>query len=101
MSMCVGALKMKTRVESLQKNNNNEPIFQQTKFSVLDLGLTDRRNLTGTWPKSACGKSSSCRFSFSAARRSVFLFVFRFPSLFTPLLERDYYFENKVCNKFL
>ena len=64
---------MKTRVESLQKNNNNEPIFQQTKFSVLELGLTDRRNLTGTWPKSACGKSSSCRFSFSAARRSVFL----------------------------
>ena len=25
--------------------------------------------LTDTWPKSACGKSSSCGFSFSAARK--------------------------------
>ena len=33
--------------------------------------LTNRRNLSGTRPKSTCGKSSSCRFSFSAARKAI------------------------------
>ena len=41
------------------------------KFSVIDLVLTDRRNLSGTRPKSVCGKSSGCRFSFSAARNAL------------------------------
>ena len=31
--------------------------FQHTKFSVIDLVLTDKRNLSGKWPKFACGKS--------------------------------------------
>ena len=33
--------------------------------------VTDRRNLSGTRPKLAFGKSSSCRFSFSAARNAI------------------------------
>ena len=33
--------------------------------------LTDRRNLLGKRPKSACGESSNCRFSFSAARNAI------------------------------
>ena len=35
---CVGALKMKTRVESLKKNNNNnnEPIFNVKNFQFLN-----------------------------------------------------------------
>ena len=41
---------------------NNRPNFQCTKFSVIELVLTDRRNLSGTRPKSTCGKSSSCQF---------------------------------------
>ena len=40
---------------------NYEPSFQYTKFLVIELVLTDKRNLSGTRPKSACGKSSSCR----------------------------------------
>ena len=32
--------------------------------------LTDRRSPAGTRPKSASGKSSSCRFSFSAERNA-------------------------------
>ena len=39
--------------------NNNGHNFQATKFSVIDFVLTDRRNLLGTQPKSACGESSS------------------------------------------
>ena len=68
---CVGA---KTRdeksVERLQKQNDGRN-FQYAKLSVIDLVLTDRRNLLGSQPKSACGKSSSCRFSFSAARNAI------------------------------
>ena len=45
--------------------------FQLKKFSVFDLFLTDRRNLSGTRPKSACYKSSSCRFSLSAVRNAI------------------------------
>ena len=47
--------------------NNNVRNFQFTKFSFIDSVLTDRRSLSGKRPKSASGKSSSCRFSFSAA----------------------------------
>ena len=55
---CVGVGKMKKA-------------FKQTKLSVIDLVLTDRRNLLGTRPKSAYGKSSSFRFWFSAARNAI------------------------------
>ena len=59
---------MKKCVESLQKQNRRS--FQYTKFSVIDFVLIDRR-LLGTQPKSACSKSSSTRFSFSAARNAI------------------------------
>ena len=65
------------------------------KFSVIDLVLTDRRNLSDTRPKSACGKSSSSRFSFSAVRNAItkvtdfvtFGFSFRTCLVFSPLKE--------------
>ena len=38
--------------------------------SPVDFVLTDRRSLSGKRPKSASGKSSSCRFSFSAERNA-------------------------------
>ena len=40
------------------------------KFSFINVVLTDRRSLSGKWPKSASGKSSSYRFSFSAERNA-------------------------------
>ena len=46
-------------------------IFNIQKLSVIDFVLTDTRNLPGKRPKSACGKSSNCRFLFSAARISI------------------------------
>ena len=58
---------MKKCVEKPNHGRN----FQLTKFSVFDLVLTDRRNLSGTRPKSACYKSSSCRFSLSAVRNAI------------------------------
>ena len=48
--------------------NNNGRNFQFTKFSSIDFVLTDRRSLSGKRPKSASGKSSNCRFAFSAER---------------------------------
>ena len=36
----------------------------------MDLVLTDRRSLSGKQPKSASGKSSSCRFPFLAERNT-------------------------------
>ena len=50
--------------------NNNGRNFQFTKFSFIDFVLTDRRSLSGKRPKSASGKSFSCRFSFSAERNA-------------------------------
>ena len=50
--------------------NNNGRNFQFIKFSFIDFVLTDRRSLSGKRPKSARGKSSSCRFSFSAVRNA-------------------------------
>ena len=55
----------------ITSKTNNGPNFQYAKLSVIELDLTVRRNLSGTRPKSACGKSSSCRFSFSAARNAI------------------------------
>ena len=72
---------------------NNGPSFQYRNLSVIELDLTNRRNLSGKRPKSAYGKSVSARFSFSAARNFItndteyvgfgfffFLFVFWFSS---------------------
>ena len=42
--------------------------FRFTKSSFIDFILTDRRSLSGKRPKSAGGKSSGCRFSFSDER---------------------------------
>ena len=86
---CFDALKMK----KLNHYKNNWHNFQYTKFSVIELALCDRRNLSGKRPKSACGKSSSCQFSFSATRNAItkateyvtFGFSFRILVLFSPL----------------
>ena len=57
---------------------------QQKSTLLMNEVLSGRRNISGTWPKSAGGKSSSCRFSFPAARnaitKAVSLFVFWFSS---------------------
>ena len=45
-------------------------IFGLQNFDVLTFFLADRRSLSGKRPKSASGKSSSCRFSFSAERNA-------------------------------
>ena len=50
--------------------NNNGRNFQFKKFSSIHFVHTDRRTLSGKRPKSAGGKSSSCRFSFSAERNT-------------------------------
>ena len=50
--------------------NKNGRNFQFTKFSFIDYVLTERRSLSGKRPKSAGGKSSSCRFSFSDVRNT-------------------------------
>ena len=52
--------------------NNDGRNFQFTKFSFIDFVLTDRRSPSGEQPKSAIGKSSSCRFSFSLSVSGVF-----------------------------
>ena len=59
-------------VQTIQKQTMGV-IFdtQNSQLLTIDLVLTDRRNLLGTRPKSAYGKSSSCRFSFSAARNAI------------------------------
>ena len=54
-------LKVKACVESLQKKKQ-WAWFQCTKFSVFVLVLTDRRNLSGTRPKSGCTKSQVVDF---------------------------------------
>ena len=59
--------------------NNNGRNFQFTKFSFIDFVLADRRSLSVKRPKSASGKSSCCRFSFSAVRhQSHWIRNFRF-----------------------
>ena len=51
--------------------NNYGCNFQFTKFLFTDFFLTNRRNLSDTRAKLACGKASSCRFSSSAARNVI------------------------------
>ena len=50
--------------------NFNGRNFQFTKFSFIDFVFTDRWSLSGRWPKSVRGESSSCRSSFSAERNA-------------------------------
>ena len=68
---CVGAhpLRWKNALNYDYKNNNSRN-FQFTKFLSIDFVLNDKRSLSGKRPKSARSKSSSCRFSFSAARNA-------------------------------
>ena len=74
--------------------NNNGRNFQFTKFSFIDFVFTERGSLSGKRPKSAGGKSSICRFSFSAARNAntkateYVTFGFSFCTLVFPLLEK-------------
>ena len=80
--------------------------FQFTKFSFIDFVLTDRRRLSGKQPKSASGKSSSCRFLFSAERNAntkvteYVTFGFFFNIGFLPLLEK-FVLESTVDGIFL
>ena len=48
---------------------SNQNVNGYIKF--IELVSIDRRNLSGTPLKSACGKSFSCRLSFSAARNAI------------------------------
>ena len=69
---CVGGrwlLRWKNAWNHDYKNSNGRN-FQFTKFSFTDFFLADRRSLSGKRQKSASGKSSSCRFSFSAERNT-------------------------------
>ena len=76
--MCVSAKAQEEKcVESLQKKTNGRN-FPHTKFSVIGLVLTDRRNLPGTLPKSACGKFSAARNAINKATQYV-TFGFPFP----------------------
>ena len=62
-------LEMKKCVELLQKRTMGV-VFNLQNLSF-DLVLTESRNLSGTRPKSACGKSSDSRFSISAKRNAI------------------------------
>ena len=70
-SKCVGAKAQDEKMRWNTTKTNNGRNFQYTKFSVIGSFPTDRRNRLGTRPKSACGKSSNCRFSFSTARNAI------------------------------
>ena len=58
-------------VLNYEYKNNYGCNFQFTKFLFIDFFLTNRRNLSDTRAKSACGKPSSCRFSSSAAGNAI------------------------------
>ena len=61
-------IKMKNALKHCK--NKHERNFQYKKFSVTDFVVNDRRNLSGTQLKSACGRPPNCRFSFSATRNA-------------------------------
>ena len=64
----IGARAQDEKLHWNTMKTNNGCSFQYTKFSVIDLVLANRRNLSGALPKLVCVKSSSCWFSLSAAR---------------------------------
>ena len=68
--------------------NNNGHNFQFTKFSFNDFALIDRGSLLSKRLKSACGKSSSCRFSVTAARYAI--------TKATEYVTFGFYFHRKV-----
>ena len=80
------------KVPTTKANNGCFSNFQYTKFSVIDLVLTDKRNISGKWPKSACGKSVDfCSQSWEIHYQSHSLHNFWFFFLyfgFLPLLEK-------------
>ena len=55
-------LKMEKYVECHDYKVNNGRNFKFTKFSFIEFFLTDRGSFSGERPKSASGKSPSCRF---------------------------------------
>ena len=105
---CIGAEAQDKKICWNNTKTNEGCNFQYTQFSVIDLVLTDRRNLSGTQPKSACGKSSSCWLLFSGVRNAIseanryIIFSFTFHILvFFPFkeslniaLSRQYIFFN-------
>ena len=54
---CFDAMAQDGKIRWNATETNNGPNFQYTKFSFIDLVLTDKRNLSGKWPKSACSRS--------------------------------------------
>ena len=88
---CVGAKAQDWKMGwTMITKNNNGRNFQFTKFLFIDFAHTDRRSLSGTRPKSACGKTSNCRFCSQlrgiplpkplSTQLSLFLFVYWFSS---------------------
>ena len=87
-------LEMEKYVESPPTKTNNGCFsnFQYTKFLVIDLVLIDKRNLSGKWPKSACGKSvdfcsQSCEIHYQSHSLHNFWFFFLYFG-FLPLQEK-------------
>ena len=68
---CIGAKAQDGKMRWNNTKTNNGRNFQYKKFSIIDLVLADRRTLSGTRSKSACGISTSCPFSFSALRSAI------------------------------
>ena len=63
-------LKMEKNALNHDYKNNNRWNFKFTEFSIIDFFLTVKE-VSVKQPKSAYGKSSSCRFSFSATRKAI------------------------------
>ena len=89
-------------VEPLQKQTMGVAFFSQNS-QLLTFSLPTKEIFSCTRPKSACGKSSSCRFSFSATRNTItqvkdltlgFSFRILFYILFQEIL------SNIVCQKY-
>ena len=62
---CIGAKAQYEKMHWNTTKTNNRCNFQYTEFSVIDLVLADRRNLSGTQPQSACSKPSRSIFVLS------------------------------------
>ena len=92
---CVGAKAQDEKMRWNTTKTNDGRSFQYTKFSVIDLVLTDKRNLSDTRAKSACGKFSSYRFSFSAISNTCNKTIF-FTCVSAAFLRKSLY--NTVVN---
>ena len=68
-------VRWRTQDENMHRitaKTNNGPNFQFAKFTIIDLILTDRRNLSGTRPNRPVTKlPASKRFSFLVARNAI------------------------------